>query len=79
MRAYSSAKRFNREFWTNFLTPCLAMEMAKWPFDQIDDKHAELVRLVLEKLETVVGMKEADLADVRLPISLCYNTSAANG
>lgn len=55
------------------------MEMAKWPFDQIDDKHAELVRLVLEKLESVVGMKEADLADVRLPISLCYNTSAANG
>jgi hypothetical protein len=62
--SYNRAKRFNREFWTNFLTPCLAMEQGKWRFDRIDDRHDTLVGLVLQKLEAVVDFEESAIPEV---------------
>jgi hypothetical protein len=68
-QAGSSAKRFKREFWTNFLTPFSIMKLGKNRLDRIDDQHDGLVSLVLEQLEMVVSMGESDIAEVRSTIA----------
>ncbi|MBE3049830.1 hypothetical protein IMZ48_46500 [Candidatus Bathyarchaeota archaeon] len=58
-------RRYEREFWTNFLNPCVAMELARWRFDLLHDAHDNLVGDVLKGLEEVVQMAEADIPEVR--------------
>lgn len=52
--ASNATKRYDREFWTNFLNPCVTIELAQWRFDLLHDAHDDLVRDVLQGLEEVV-------------------------
>ncbi|KAG4438022.1 hypothetical protein IFR05_006481 [Cadophora sp. M221] len=65
LQYYTSAKKFSgtKAFWTKVLTACLSMELGNWRFDWIDEGHSGLVKLVLERLETVVGLPAQDIAD----------------
>lgn len=58
-----------RNFWAHLLNPCISMSTAEWPFSLLDDRHADVVKLALEKLEILVSMSEDDIADVGTPIS----------
>ncbi len=63
--ASNAAKRYDREFWTNFLSPCVIMELAQWRFDLLNDAHNDLVRDVLQGLEEVVQVASRDIPEVR--------------
>jgi hypothetical protein len=65
-RAYYAAKPFSptREFWTQFLSPCLVIETGGWRIDRLDDQHDELVRQLLRCLEHVVSMDKSAIAEV---------------
>ncbi|KAK3942414.1 peptidase S8/S53 domain-containing protein [Diplogelasinospora grovesii] len=63
---YLSARKYSpaRAFWTNFLSPCIAMESATWGFQKLDDQHERLVSRLLECLEKLVSMdKPATMAE----------------
>lgn len=65
-QAYCVAKPFSstRDFWTQFLSPCLVIGMGGWRFDRLDDQHDELVRHSLQCLEHVVSMDKSAIAEV---------------
>lgn len=44
------------------------MQLEGWHFDRLDDKHNELLRLVLKMLETLVDIKKADIVEVSLVV-----------
>jgi len=65
-QAYYAAKPFSsiRDFWTQFLSPCLVIGMGGWRFDRLDDQHDELVWRLLQYLEHVVSMDKSAIAEV---------------
>ena len=65
-QAYYAAKPFSpiREFWTQFLSPCLVIEVGGWRLDRLDDQHDELVWHSLQCLEHVVSMDKSAIAEV---------------
>lgn len=71
--AYNEARRYNREFWTNFLTPCVAMELAQWRFDLLNDAHNDLVRDVLAGLDKIVQVAEVRIPEVIQALTFKYN------
>ena len=58
--ALASARRLDREFWTNFLNPSVSMELGGWRFDRIHDDHHDIVRGVLACLESVIRPRKMD-------------------
>ncbi|KAK1252145.1 hypothetical protein MKX08_003332 [Trichoderma sp. CBMAI-0020] len=61
--AFNNTDRYNRRFWTDLLTPCTAIELACWRFDLLHDAHTDLVRDVLDDLDKMVQVAEANIPE----------------
>lgn len=66
-----SSKMFSttRKFWTEFLSPCLLIELNGWNFHELDIEHQEDVGSLLSALEDMVNMEKSAIDKViRYPI-----------
>lgn len=68
-----------REFWTEFLTPCSRMELTEWQWDLLDNSHDRLVLLILQRLEGLLNIDESDIEEVSFVSSKSPRSRSSNG